>query len=175
MLRLLLEVHPDFLVVRIDLRNAYNESRRAQVLQRMAAVPGVASLAPLMHAMYGPAGIIVLPDGSRLFAGSDRGDFEEGLPQGSPESSLAFCVLIQEAVQELHEALAGGGGGATRSFDFDTPDLRMSTLLASDSHLGHAFSDAWASLREEVDGVVDVTQSPGLLVGLPRTLPSASA
>jgi hypothetical protein len=32
-LRLLLEVHPDFLffVVRIDLRNAYNESRRAQV------------------------------------------------------------------------------------------------------------------------------------------------
>jgi hypothetical protein len=116
-LRLLLEVHPDFLVVRIDLRNAYNESRRAQVLQRMAAVPGVASLVPLMHAMYGPAGIIVLPDGSRLFAGSDRGDFEEGLPQGSPESSLAFCVLIQEAVQELHEALAGGGGGATFIMD----------------------------------------------------------
>ena len=45
-----------------------------------------------------------------FFAGSDCGDFEEGLPQGSPESSLAFCVLIQEAVQELHEALAGGGG-----------------------------------------------------------------
>ena len=62
-------------------------------------------------------GIIVLPDGSRLFAGSDRGDFEEGLPQGSPESSLAFCVLIQEAVQELHEALAGGGGGATFIMD----------------------------------------------------------
>ena len=41
------EVHPDFLVVRIDLRNAYNEYRRAQVLQRMAAVPGVASLVPL--------------------------------------------------------------------------------------------------------------------------------
>ena len=73
-LRLLLVVHPDFLVVRIDLRNAYNKSRRAQVLQRMAAVPGVASLVPLMHVMYGPAGIIVLiivlPDGSRLFAGS---------------------------------------------------------------------------------------------------------
>ena len=32
-LRLLLEVHPDFLVVRIDLRNAYNESRRAQASQ----------------------------------------------------------------------------------------------------------------------------------------------
>ena len=29
----------------------------------------------------------------------------------------AFCVLIQEAVQELHEALAGGGGGATFIMD----------------------------------------------------------
>ena len=56
---------------------------------------------PQPRRLYGPAGIIVLPDGSRLFAGSDRGDFEEGLPQGSPESSLAFYVLIQEAVQEL--------------------------------------------------------------------------
>ena len=81
-----------------------------------------------MHAMYGPAGIIVLPDGSRLFAGSDRGDFEEGLPQGSPESSLAFCVLIQEAVQELHEALAGGGGcsgGAPGSRSAASPSLTL--------------------------------------------------
>ena len=36
----------------------------------------------------------------------------EGLPQGSPEASAAFCVLIHEAVVELHEALAGAGGGA---------------------------------------------------------------
>ena len=58
----------------------------------MAEVPGLSSLrvVPLMHAMYGPAGIVVLPDGSRLFDGTDRGDMEEGLPQGSPESSAAF-------------------------------------------------------------------------------------
>ena len=59
-----------------------------------------------------------------------------------------------------------------RSFDFDTPDLRMSTLLASDSDLGHAFSDAWALLREEVDGVVDVTRSPGLLSHPAETVPA---
>ena len=57
--------------VRIDLRtsNAYNESSRAEALRRMAEVPGLSSLrvVPLMHAMYGPAGIVVLPDGSRLF------------------------------------------------------------------------------------------------------------
>ena len=58
----------------------------------------------LMHALYGPSGVVVLPDGSRLFDGTDRGDMEEGLPQGSPESSMAFCVLIQEAVTELHDA-----------------------------------------------------------------------
>ena len=88
-------------MVRIDLRNAYNESSRAEVLRRMAVVPGLSSMVPLMHAMYGPSGIVVLPDGSRLFDGSDRGDMEEGLPQGSPESSAAFCVLIHEAVVEL--------------------------------------------------------------------------
>jgi hypothetical protein len=48
----------------------------------------------------------------------------------------------------------------------------MSTLLASDSDLGHAFSDAWALLREEVDGVVDVTRSPGLLSHPAETVPA---
>ena len=47
----------------------------------------------------------------------------------------------------------------------------MSTLLASNSDLGHAFLDAWASLREEVDGVVDATQSPGLLSYPAETVP----
>ena len=79
----------------------------------MAAVPGLSAVVPLMHALYGPTGIIVLPDGSRLFHGvADRGDFEEGLPQGSPESSAAFCVLIDEAVRRLHATLEGAGGGA---------------------------------------------------------------
>ena len=59
-----------------------------------------------------------------------------------------------------------------RSFDFDTPDLRMSILLASDSDLGHAFSDAWALFREEADGVVDVTRSPGLLSHPAETVPA---
>ena len=95
--------------------------------------------------MYGPAGIIVLPDGSCLFAGSDRGDFEEGLPQGSPESSLAFCVLIQEAVQELHEALAGGGwtcGWTTASRSRrSSHDVRRKTdLLLPDSLLTYGCS-----------------------------------
>ena len=95
--------------------------------------------------MYGPAGIIVLPDGSRLFAGSDRGDFEEGLPQGSPESSLAFCVLIQEAVQELHEALAGGICGewttaSSRSRRSSHAVRRKTDLLLPDSLLTYGCS-----------------------------------
>ena len=95
----------------------------------MAAVPGVASLVPLMHAMYGPAGIIVLPDGSHLFAGSDRGEFEEGLPQAPGLPGVFACLLRphpggRAGGQELHdttnhEALAGGGGGATFSFIMD--------------------------------------------------------
>ena len=111
-IRLLIEQRGDFVVVRLDLRNAYNESSRAETLSRMARVPGLSSLVPLMHAMYGPSGIVLLPDGSRLFDGTARGDMEEGLPQGSPESSASFCVLIHEAVTELHATLAEHGGGA---------------------------------------------------------------
>ena len=59
------EVHPDFLVVRIDLRNAYNEYRRAQVLQRMAAVPGVASLVPLRICRARARALFRLPPSSR--------------------------------------------------------------------------------------------------------------
>eukprot|EP00973_Karenia_brevis_P005855 797497-Karenia_brevis.AAC.1 len=36
-LRLLLELHPDWVVLRIDLRNAYNEMKRAAVMRRLDA------------------------------------------------------------------------------------------------------------------------------------------
>ncbi len=85
----------------------------------------------------------------------------------------AFCSSFRTACERLLDTRMADGVTrpgffpqlahrlGARSFDFDTPDLRMSThrmstLLASDSDLGHAFSDAWALLREEVDGVVDV-------------------
>jgi hypothetical protein len=45
-----------------------------------AGRPGLCMLVPLMHALYGPEGIITLPDGSFLFRG-ERGDFVHGLYQ----------------------------------------------------------------------------------------------
>jgi hypothetical protein len=96
----------------------------------------------------------------------------------------AFCSSFRTACERLLDTRMADGVTrpgffpqlahrlGARSFDFDTPDLRMSTLLASDSDLGHAFSDAWALLREEVDGVVDVTRSPGLLSHPAETVPA---
>jgi len=45
--RLALEVHPDWVAVKIDLRNAYNELKRARLLERLDAQPHLRALVPL--------------------------------------------------------------------------------------------------------------------------------
>eukprot|EP00973_Karenia_brevis_P054864 7627837-Karenia_brevis.AAC.1 len=50
--RALLELHPEWAVVRLDLRNAYNEIKRASVLRRLDASPHLRALAPLFHATH---------------------------------------------------------------------------------------------------------------------------
>ena len=71
-LRLLLtELQPGFVCVRIDLRNAYNETDRASALCRLLQVPALAHMAPFIHALGGPEGHLMVQDGTgfrRLFA-----------------------------------------------------------------------------------------------------------
>ena len=50
--RLLLEMRPEFMMVKIDLRNAYNEVKRAAVLRSLQASPQARGLAPLFHATH---------------------------------------------------------------------------------------------------------------------------
>eukprot|EP00973_Karenia_brevis_P032374 4462653-Karenia_brevis.AAC.1 len=42
--RTLLELHPDWVAIRIDLRNAYNEIKRAAILRRLDGSPYLRSL-----------------------------------------------------------------------------------------------------------------------------------
>ena len=50
--RALLESRPDFVAVKIDLRNAYNEVKRDKVLQALVASPSLRGLAPLFYATH---------------------------------------------------------------------------------------------------------------------------
>ena len=114
--RELLTHRPDFVVVRLDLANAYNTIDRAVVLARLASVPELAYLAPAFHALHAPAAQLVLPNGERLFGG-DRGDSAEGVRQGSAEASAAFCVGIHPELSALDSDLRAAGGGAWADMD----------------------------------------------------------
>ena len=61
-MRLLLEQHPDWVIVRIDLRNAFNEVSRAVMLRRFSEVRGLSHLVPLLHLLYGPESALVIGD-----------------------------------------------------------------------------------------------------------------
>ena len=53
--RATLDLHPSFVCVRLDLRNAYNAIWRSVVLRRMAERSEFAHLVPFMHALSGVA------------------------------------------------------------------------------------------------------------------------
>ena len=50
----MLEVHPEFVVVRLDLKNAHNEVKRASMVRRTAAAKHLGALVPLSWATYCP-------------------------------------------------------------------------------------------------------------------------
>ena len=117
--RALLRMRRDFVVVRLDLRNAYNEIDRAVLLQRMAAIPELGPLARFFHTMHTAESALYLGDRRRLFAGVDgrSGDSASGVRQGSTESSSAFCVGIHPEMVTLDGALRDEGGGAWGDMD----------------------------------------------------------
>ena len=117
--RAFLRAQPEHVVVRLDLRNAYNEIDRCVALRRLAAVPELAHLAPLFHALHAPMARLQLSSGRGLFddVAGRAGDSEEGVRQGSAESSAVFCVGIAPELAALDRELAAAGGVARGDAD----------------------------------------------------------
>jgi hypothetical protein len=119
-IRLIVERRGNFVIVKLDLRNAFNEATRAVVLHRLAMCPETAYLVPLFHATHAPeAYLAVGPATERLFAAGTRGggDSSEGFTQGRPGSSPGFCVAIQPEVLALDaEWECASAGGCARFF-----------------------------------------------------------
>ena len=144
-LRLLLEQHGDFVVVRIDFRNAYNEVDRRRAFDVIAGDPSLADMVPLLHALYASEGLIFTGEGERLFAGLRAGDSSTGFGQGAPLSSAAFCLAIHRFVVELDAALQPSGGWRART------RTRRSTRTATGRGPGPA---AGSGVREGASGGV---------------------
>ena len=99
-------LHPDHMAVKFDFRNAYNETWRAETLRCLEESPA-RSLAPIFKATHEVKG--------EIFGITARS--EEGLRQGSPLSSMAFCVTIHKDVAWAREKLAPHAGAVF--FDMD--------------------------------------------------------
>ena len=129
-IRILLEQRGDFVLVKIDLKNAYNEIDRSALLRRCSEVPELAPFMPLLHAtLMSATSLLVGPQRTRLFeqhhlegqtcrAETSRGgDSATGTQQGGPPSSGAFCIAIQPELAALDAELRPFGGGAWAEMD----------------------------------------------------------
>eukprot|EP00973_Karenia_brevis_P079918 11089619-Karenia_brevis.AAC.1 len=112
--RLLLELRPDFICVKLDLRNAYNEVKRNRVIRAFEAAPALRGLAGLFRATHAaPTKIYLSADGM------PEADFrsEEGVHQGDALASAGFCIALHDEIRALDEELSTSGGAAR--FDMD--------------------------------------------------------
>ena len=116
-IRLVLELHGDFVVVKIDIRNAYNATSRADTLRRLTHHPQLAALVPFLHACSAAGSDLIVGDGRRLFPDAMRADSSEGVQQGFPLSSLIFSVLIHPELVALDGELSPHGGCARAAMD----------------------------------------------------------
>lgn len=141
--RTLLEMRPDWVILKIDLRNAYNEIKRACILRRLIAVDVLHDLVPLFWASYGPAADVFLSaPGMPLapFASS------EGVQRGDAIASACFCAGIQPDVIALDNAVASHGGVAR----FDMNDGYMVGPASVVFEAVLAFTEAIRALGSEV-------------------------
>jgi hypothetical protein len=118
-IRLLAEQRGDFVIVKIDLKNAFNAVDRASLLRRVHETEGLGPLMPLLHALLAPATDLLVGDGRRLCGDNEqaRGDSATGTQQGFATSSSAFCIAIQPELAALDEELAFYGGCARAIMD----------------------------------------------------------
>ena len=105
--RLALELHPDWVAVKLDVHNAHNEFSRDCALKSIAKRPRIRRLLPALHATKVVAARLHIGNGDFLERRS-----EEGGPQGAPPSSAEFALTIHDDATRLDSAVAAGGGAA---------------------------------------------------------------
>ena len=111
--RAMLQQSPGLVVVKLDLRNAFNDVDRAELVRAVRSHHELGDILPLMVNTYVPETVAVMGrDCESLFSeGEERGDVSTGGPQGNPLMGSAFCLAIHPFVKKLHERLLEGGEG----------------------------------------------------------------
>ena len=108
--RSLSEARRDFIVVKLDIKNAFNEIARRAIIQTLDSEPTLRHLAFF-------AAITLAAAGGLEFGGVKWGEAEEGGTQGAPEMAPWFCVAIHPMVRRLDGAVKAAGGLARFGMD----------------------------------------------------------
>ena len=106
----LLNSRRDFVGVKIDFRNAYNELARRATIDEFQSIPTLRHLAYFCAVTLAP--VTGLESGGDLW-----GEAEEGDTQGDPAASMRFCVGLQSSLVTLDAACSQGGGMARAGAD----------------------------------------------------------
>ena len=108
--RMLLEARPDFINVKNDIRNAYNEIERGCILSALNEEPTLQHLA--WH-----AAVILAPHHGLESGGKRWGKSSRGNTQGSNEASALFCTGWHKHLRQLDAKLQRVGGMAKAGAD----------------------------------------------------------
>ena len=103
MVRMMLELHPEFVCVQTDIENAHNSISRRACVEGLENVPSLRHLA--QHAATCLSPHLVLETGGEAW-----GESGQGATQGDSEAGFQFSVGIHPHVMTLHDEVAPDGG-----------------------------------------------------------------
>ena len=109
-IRMMSEANPNFIVVKCDIKNAFNSVSRSQVLKVLEGEEDLKHLA--WHAALSLASSNALESGGKVW-----GQANEGATQGDPEAGTYFCAAWHPALRELDREIAVAGGAAKAGMD----------------------------------------------------------
>jgi hypothetical protein len=101
-LRMTLHLHKGFIIISIDMVNAYNEIKRAAAMDSHSRHIYLRRMIPSWRVKLTPT--------SKLWAGRESMEHHEGLVQGSQRSSSGFSYTIDKRVKEVDVRLGAFGG-----------------------------------------------------------------
>ena len=101
----MMEEHRDWVVIKLDVRNAHNEIWRAAIIKALEEEPTTQHLAWF-------AAVILAPNTGLETGGKVWGEQEDGETQGDPKAPAFFAMAIQAIVRSFDAELGAGGGMA---------------------------------------------------------------
>ena len=108
--RMLSEANPNFVVVKCDIKNAFNSVSRSQVIKVLDSEEELRHLS--WHAALSLASFNALESDGQVW-----GHAQEGATQGDPEAGTYFCVAWHPHIRVLDHSLSIVGGAARAGMD----------------------------------------------------------